>query len=59
MRYNSLNAADFESNMTFWLRRDAVVIGVRIKYGHICTLTEKHLFKGLVQCFIIEEASYP
>ena len=53
-----MNADDFQTNSTIWLRKDYVVVGVRQEYGYLCTIADKALFAGLVQCFIIEEASY-
>lgn len=58
IEYRLLNAQDLHSNMTIWLKKDYVVMGVRQEFGYLCTIVDKALFAGLAQCFIIDENSY-
>lgn len=56
--YRLVNADELHSNMTIWLKKDYVVMAVRQEYGYLCTIVDKPLFAGLVQCFVIQDDSY-
>lgn len=58
IEYRLLNAQDLQSNMTIWLKKDYVVMGVRQEYGYLCTIVDKSLFAGFAQCFIIDDSAY-
>lgn len=55
LEFNSLSAEDFNSNMTLWLHKDSIVLGVREDYAHICGLAEKTFFRGIVRCLVISK----
>lgn len=54
IQYRTLDAESLQSNMTLWLKKDYVVMGVREEYGYLCSIVDKPLFAGLAQCFIIQ-----
>lgn len=56
--WKTLNAEDFVSNTSALLTKNFVVIGVREKYSHFCTLAMNNFFKGLAHCFIVSEDQY-
>ena len=55
MEFNSLNAEDFKSNMTVYMHKDFVILGVREEYSFLCGLTEKPMFMDNTRCLIIAE----
>jgi hypothetical protein len=40
------------------LSKNFVVMGVREKYSHFCTLAMSNFFKGLAYCFILKEEDH-
>lgn len=58
IEFRSLGKEDFLSNTSVWLNKNFVVVGVREKYGHFCTLSLNVFFRGLIRCLIIRESDY-
>ena len=44
--------------MTLWLSKDFVVVGIREKYSHYCSIAEKNIFRSYTTCMIIEDEGY-
>lgn len=58
IEWRSLSKDEFISNTSIFLSKNFVVMGVRQKYGHICTLALASFFRGLAHCFILKEDDY-
>jgi hypothetical protein len=56
--FRALGKEDFLTNTSAWLGKNFVVVGVREKYGHFCTMSLNVFFRGLIRCLIVSEADY-
>lgn len=58
LHFKSLPKDEFLQTMTVWIKKNFVIIGVRERYSHMCSIAISKFFRGLTQCFIIKEDSY-
>lgn len=58
IKFLPLDYQNFWKNATLWLNKDYVLLAVRQEFSHLCALSEKTLFRGIVQCAIAKEEDY-
>lgn len=58
LHFKSLAKDEFLQTMTAWIKKNFVIIGVRERYSHMCSIALSKFFRGLTQCLIIKEESY-
>lgn len=56
--FKTLKKDDLLQNMGVWMKRNYVMIVVREKYGHICSIALSSFFRGLTQCLIVNDEDY-